>query len=310
MLENCIVQTTGSAGESLAFGIATALPALLLHGLRPRPRPRAPGGAAGRRAGRADDDSAPPRADRAGASATLTYPEGTACAEVLDGGRAGRHHRAHGGRRVPRSARSTSSPTRASSCGGRSSAGCSAGCSGSRTATWSGTGSRARSVAMEISPELLGVGYIIGPRVAGITFAGGVLSYLILIPIIRFFGDGLPTPLLSPEGTLIRDMSPDEIHRAYVLYIGAGAVATGGLISLVRSMPTIVRGLPARRSGPSSPQPPGRGRWTSRGPSRTCRSPWWWAARAAPGGADLAGAAAAREPRLGAADRGVRRSSS
>ncbi|HZX41142.1 MAG TPA: OPT/YSL family transporter, partial [Myxococcaceae bacterium] len=95
-------------------------------------------------------------------------------------------------------------------------------------------------MSIEISPELLGVGYIIGPRVAGITFAGGVLSFLVLIPMIRFFGDGLSTPLLSPEGTLIRDMGPDEIHRAYVLYIGAGAVATGGLVSLLRSMPSIV----------------------------------------------------------------------
>src|SRR5262249_56609439 len=102
------------------------------------------------------------------------------------------------------------------------------------------------SVSMEISPELLGVGYIIGPRVAGITFAGGVLSYLLFIPLIHFFGDGLTTPLLSPDGTLIRDMGPDEVHRTYVLYIGAGAVATGGLVSLVRSMAAIVGGF--RRS--------------------------------------------------------------
>jgi hypothetical protein len=96
------------------------------------------------------------------------------------------------------------------------------------------------SVAMEISPELLGVGYIIGPRIAGITFAGGVLSFLVLIPAIKFFGDGLQFPLISPSGTLIRDMDPTTVQRHYVLYIGAGAVATGGLISLIRSLPTIV----------------------------------------------------------------------
>ena len=97
------------------------------------------------------------------------------------------------------------------------------------------------SVSMEVSPELLGVGYIIGPRIAGMTFAGGVLAYLVFIPLIHFFGDGLSTPLLSPDGALIRDMGPDELHRTYVLYIGAGAVATGGLISLLRSLPAIVR---------------------------------------------------------------------
>ncbi len=73
------------------------------------------------------------------------------------------------------------------------------------------------------------------------TFAGGVLAYLVFIPLIHFFGDGLSTPLLSPDGALIRDMGPDELHRTYVLYIGAGAVATGGLISLLRSLPAIVR---------------------------------------------------------------------
>jgi uncharacterized oligopeptide transporter (OPT) family protein len=94
------------------------------------------------------------------------------------------------------------------------------------------------SVSMEVSPELLGVGYIIGPKVASITFAGGVLSYLILIPLITFFGGGLEQPML--HGELIRNMDPDTVRDAYVLYIGAGAVATGGLISLIRSLPTIV----------------------------------------------------------------------
>ncbi|HLM46940.1 MAG TPA: OPT/YSL family transporter, partial [Myxococcaceae bacterium] len=94
------------------------------------------------------------------------------------------------------------------------------------------------SVSMEVSPELLGVGYIIGPKVASITFAGGVLSYLILIPLITFFGSGLEQPML--HGELIRNMDPDTVRDAYVLYIGAGAVATGGLISLIRSLPTIV----------------------------------------------------------------------
>src|SRR6202030_2404782 len=90
----------------------------------------------------------------------------------------------------------------------------------------------------------LGVGYIIGPRIGSIMCAGGVLSYLVLIPAIKFFGDGLTT-VLPPEtgGKLISQMGPDDIRGAYVLYIGAGAVAAGGIISLFRSLPTIWHGL-------------------------------------------------------------------
>ena len=94
------------------------------------------------------------------------------------------------------------------------------------------------SISAEISPELMGVGYIIGPRIAGIMCAGGVLSYLVIIPLIKFFGDSLTTPLL-PAMMLIRDMSPDQIRGSYVMYIGAGAVVAGGLISVFRSFPLI-----------------------------------------------------------------------
>jgi len=98
------------------------------------------------------------------------------------------------------------------------------------------------SVGAEISPELLGVGYIIGPRIASIMCAGGVLAYLLLIPLIKFFGDALPVPL-APGAKLIHDMSPNQIRGAYVLYIGAGAVAAGGIVSLVRALPMIGRSL-------------------------------------------------------------------
>ena len=99
------------------------------------------------------------------------------------------------------------------------------------------------SVAAEISPELLGVGYIIGPRIASIMCAGGVLAYLVLIPMIKFFGDGADRRRSRRARCRSREMSPDEIRNAYVLYIGAGAVAAGGIISLLRSLPTIWRGL-------------------------------------------------------------------
>jgi uncharacterized oligopeptide transporter (OPT) family protein len=103
---------------------------------------------------------------------------------------------------------------------------------------------KAGSVSAEISPELLGVGYIIGPRISAVMAAGGALAYLVLIPAIQFFGENLAGPL-APGTIPIREMAPHDIRSAYVLYIGAGAVAAGGIISLVRSLPTIWHGMKA-----------------------------------------------------------------
>lgn len=94
------------------------------------------------------------------------------------------------------------------------------------------------SVSGEITPELLGVGYIIGPRIAGVMMAGGVLSYLVLIPLITFLGDGLMT-VLPPADGLISEMGPDELRGAYIKYIGAGAVTFGGIMTLIKTLPTI-----------------------------------------------------------------------
>src|SRR5207247_2373513 len=94
------------------------------------------------------------------------------------------------------------------------------------------------------TPEMLGVGYIIGPRTASQMMAGGVLAYLILIPLIAFFGQYVDTPIF-PATELIRDMEPNALRSKYVLYIGAGAVATGGFISLGRALPTIVKAFRA-----------------------------------------------------------------
>ena len=95
------------------------------------------------------------------------------------------------------------------------------------------------SISTEVSPELLGVGYIIGPRIAGYLFAGGSLAYLVLIPAIKLFGSGLSQPIFA-ETKLIRDMSPAEVRAEFVFYIGAGAVASAGIIALLRALPTIV----------------------------------------------------------------------
>jgi len=92
----------------------------------------------------------------------------------------------------------------------------------------------------EITPELLGVGYIIGPRIAGVMVAGGVLSWLVLIPLITLIGEGLTVPFAPETVKLISIMSPDEIWSKYIRYIGAGAVTFGGIITLIKSLPTIV----------------------------------------------------------------------
>jgi uncharacterized oligopeptide transporter (OPT) family protein len=94
----------------------------------------------------------------------------------------------------------------------------------------------------EANPALLGVGYIIGPRTACIMMSGGILAALVLTPAILLFGNALDKPLfaeLMVKPQLIREMSPSDIRKNYILYIGAGAVAMGGLISLVQALPVI-----------------------------------------------------------------------
>jgi putative OPT family oligopeptide transporter len=102
-----------------------------------------------------------------------------------------------------------------------------------------GLGGKA-SVAASVSPALIGVGYILGPRIATVMVAGGALSALVIIPAINLWGGGLNEPLYPETEKLIRDMTASEIWNRYVRYIGAGAVATGGIITLVRSIPTMI----------------------------------------------------------------------
>jgi len=100
-------------------------------------------------------------------------------------------------------------------------------------------------LSCEVGPTLLGVGYIIGPRIAAVTFAGGVLAYLVMTPTISLFGSGNPNPIF-PGTKAIGAMSAKDIRDAYILYIGAGAVAAGGIISLIQAFPLIVGSI---RSG-------------------------------------------------------------
>lgn len=98
------------------------------------------------------------------------------------------------------------------------------------------------SLSMDTMPALLGVGYIIGPRIAGQMIAGGLLSSIVFVPMIGFFGSSNPTsifPAMSPIGSL----SYHDIYANYIRYIGAGAVATGGFITLLKTLPLLISSL-------------------------------------------------------------------
>jgi putative OPT family oligopeptide transporter len=248
ILENNIVQTAGSAGESIAFGVGVTMPAIMILGFDLEiwrvMLVAVLGGLLGilmmiplRRALVVAQHE------------KLKYPEGTACAEVLKAGAS------------PDSRAAASPEARAEEArrgGGHLSAhviftGFGIGLAYKMWMEvlkgWKsvpekvfGAPLASGSVAMEISPELLGVGYIIGPRISAVMAAGGVLAYLVLIPLIKFFGDAIPGPL-APGTIPIHEMGPNQIRGAYVLYVGAGAVAAGGIVSLVRSLPLIARGL-------------------------------------------------------------------
>ena len=95
-------------------------------------------------------------------------------------------------------------------------------------------------VGMDLSAALFGVGYILGPRIAAIMVGGGLLSWLVIIPAIAYWGDARTAPFFPETINLIRDMSASQIWTRYVRYIGAGAVATAGIVTLIRSIPVMV----------------------------------------------------------------------
>lgn len=248
ILENNIVQTAGSAGESIAFGLGVTMPAILILGfdleLTRVALVAVLGGLLGilmmiplRRALIVKQHG------------KLKYPEGTACAEVLKAGASVESREASSAEAKAEAAKSGAHGISARTIFTGFGVGLAYKSAMSAFKLWKDTPEKvfgkpfaAGSVAAEISPELLGVGYIIGPKIASVMCAGGVLAYLVLIPLIKFFGDGLLSPL-APGSQLISEMGPNQIRGAYVLYIGAGAVAAGGIISLFRSLPLIWHGL-------------------------------------------------------------------
>ncbi|MBW4841589.1 MAG: oligopeptide transporter, OPT family, partial [Paenibacillaceae bacterium] len=103
-------------------------------------------------------------------------------------------------------------------------------------------------IGMDTYPALLGVGYIIGPRIAGQMLAGGILAWLVLIPMIGFFGAG-SVGAIAPSLTPIAELDAWGIWGDYIRYIGAGAVAAGGLITLVKTLPMLFSSLRATLKG-------------------------------------------------------------
>lgn len=236
ILENNMVQTIGSAGESLAAGAIFTMPALFMWA-----------------AERPDEFSQPSFITVAIVAlcggilgvlfmvplrtaliveehGVLPYPEGTACAEVLLAGEEG----------------------------------------GSKSkVVFSGLGIAAvykfiadglclfpsevdfsfkndtftTAVGMDVLPALAGVGYICGPKISSYMFAGGVLSYMVLMPAIAFFGGESLSSVADETGKVLafNELDPGTIWSKYIRYIGAGAVAAGGIISLIKTFPTMIK---------------------------------------------------------------------
>lgn len=96
-------------------------------------------------------------------------------------------------------------------------------------------------ISIDATPALLAVGYIIGPRISAYLFSGGVLAWWVLIPLIHFFGSS--SGFISPGSVPVEQMTSDEIWSNYIRYIGAGAIAVGGLLSLTKIFPIVVKTL-------------------------------------------------------------------
>jgi putative OPT family oligopeptide transporter len=231
ILENNIVQTTGNSGQSIASGVIFTLPALIFLGFDLEYSRifilALLGGLLGvlfmiplRRQLIVEEHG------------RLTYPEGTACADVLLAGERG------------------------GSFAGRVFLGL--GLGGLYTffqnenlfGAWPGTPDyqpqwfKGAAIRADVTPEYLGVGYIIGPRIAGLLFAGGIFSWLVLMPAIYFFGSHFPQAIY-PGTKPIAQMSPSDLWASYVRPMGAGAVAASGLITLIKTLPTIIGALRA-----------------------------------------------------------------
>ena len=231
ILESNIVQTVGSAGESLAAGAIFTLPALFLwasEGLMDKPNMieitliALLGGLLGvffmvplRNALIVKEHG------------TLPYPEGTACAEVLLAGEDGGSNAStvFAGMGIAAIFKFVIDGLKA--------------VAGEITFAVKGF---AGAIGTQIYPAVMSVGYICGPRISSYMFAGGCLSWLVIIPLIVLFGENtVMYPGTETIGTMFAEGGASAIWGSYIRYIGAGALAAGGIISLIKSLPLIVR---------------------------------------------------------------------
>jgi putative OPT family oligopeptide transporter len=251
ILENNIVQTTGSAGESIAFGVGVTMPALLLLGFEMDPVRVMTVSVLGAILGILMMIPLR-RAFIVKQHGKLIYPEGTACAEVLVAGEKGGatakmvfvgfgialvHKFLTQATKLWAAEPATNLYTVNAATGVKS-------------------GLKGGQLRGELSPELMGVGFLIGPRIASLMMAGAVMSYFVLGPAIATFGDKLTEPVpparWDPDKPkdeknpgLIGNMDPEKIRTTYLRIIGAGAVAAGGIISMCRALPLIFGSITA-----------------------------------------------------------------
>lgn len=230
ILENNMVQTIGSAGESVAAGAIFTLPAIFLwakEGVTTAPSLltiaviAAIGGSLGvffmiplREALIVKEHG------------TLPYPEGSACADVLEAGETGgaKAVTVFSGLGIAAIYKLIADgfvlfPSEVS---------------------WEIKGYKGAGFGADVLPALLGVGYICGPKVSSYITAGGMLAWFVIMPLIALFGASVASPIF-PATKMVSEMSPDAIWSNYVKYIGAGAVAAGGIMSLIKSLPLIVK---------------------------------------------------------------------
>lgn len=228
ILENNMVQTIGSAGESLAAGAIFTIPALFMWAAE-NPEVSAPsfwnitiiallGGILGvlfmipLRAALIVEEHG-----------TLPFPEGTACAEVLLAGEEGGEKS-----KVVFSGLGIAALYKFITDGIKLFP---------SEIQWN-IKSIKTGFGMDVLPALTGVGYICGLKISSYIFAGGILGWFVLIPLITLFGID---NLIVPGTAAISELGPSGIWSSYIRYIGAGAVAAGGIISLVKSLPMIIK---------------------------------------------------------------------
>lgn len=233
ILERNVVQVVASSGESVAGGIIFTLPALFLWNMDMSSLNvivvSILGGLIGilffiplRRYLTVEEHG------------NLVYPEGMACAEILVSGEKG--------------GAGASLVFTGMAVGGLYKLLSGGFAAWSESPSWAFPGLSNGLIGVNALPSLLGVGYIVGYEVGSYMLSGGIIAWLVIIPIITYFGRGVPTPIF-PSDVPIAQMAASAVWSKYVRYIGAGAVAAGGFLSLARSAPTIIKSFRAAMTG-------------------------------------------------------------